>query len=109
VQFVLLASLWWLEEHEQPPTQTRLAEQAATEPMMTSQVLRRLEARGLLERRDHPDDSRARLLTITKAGRNVLAGALADVETADREYFRVLGAGRRSFVEGLRALGAPMP
>ena len=54
VQFVLLASLWWLEEHDEPPTQARLARQGGTDAMMTSQVLRRLEARGLLERRAGP-------------------------------------------------------
>src|SRR5207244_5965381 len=51
VQFVLLASLWWLEDHSlEAPTQASLAEQAGTDPMMTSQVLRKLETRGLLER-----------------------------------------------------------
>src|SRR4029450_10195037 len=47
VQFVLLASLWWLSDHgDDPPTQTRLAQQAGTDPMMTSQVIRKLETGG---------------------------------------------------------------
>jgi hypothetical protein len=55
VQFVLLASLWWLEDHEpEPPTQASLAAQAETDRMMTSQVLRKLEARDLLERIPDP-------------------------------------------------------
>jgi DNA-binding MarR family transcriptional regulator len=62
MQFVLLASLWWLADHEdRPPTQARLAQQAGTDPMMTSQVIRKLEARGLLERALDPTDSRAPL------------------------------------------------
>ena len=109
MQFVLLATLWWLEDHEAPPTQTRLAERAATEPMMTSQVLRKLEARKLVRREPHPGDSRARRITITKAGRKLLAKALTDVEAADREYFAVLGNRQRAFVEALGALGATMP
>lgn len=78
VQFVLLASLWWLEDHEdQPPTQARLAEQARTDPMMTSQVIRKLSARGALERTLDPADGRARQLRLTVAGRALVARALA--------------------------------
>jgi DNA-binding MarR family transcriptional regulator len=42
VQFVLLASLTWLDSDRPPVTQKQLAEHAATDPMMTSQVLRAL-------------------------------------------------------------------
>ena len=87
VQFVLLASLWWLTERDQPPTQAALAAQAGTDAMMTSQVVRRLEQAGLLERRPHPRDTRARQLALTPAGRARLTGALADVEAADAEFF----------------------
>jgi DNA-binding MarR family transcriptional regulator len=47
VQFVLLANVWWLGDG---PTQRRLAEHAGTDPMMTSQVLRTLEGKGLVTR-----------------------------------------------------------
>jgi DNA-binding MarR family transcriptional regulator len=107
VQFVLLASLWWLQEHEpQPPTQARLAEQAGTDLMMTSQVVRRLAARGLLARDRDPADSRARLLRLTPAGGQLLAGALADVERADQAYFAVLGDERPGFAAALHRLDA---
>ena len=107
VQFVLLASLWWLEDHDdQPPTQARLAEQAGTDPMMTSQVIRKLETRGLLRREPHPGDSRARQLRLTPAGRKLVASALADVEAADDEYFAAIGNRRGAFLEALSALGA---
>jgi DNA-binding MarR family transcriptional regulator len=107
VQFVLLASLWWLEEHDgQPPTQAQLAVQAGTDPMMTSQVVRKLEARGLLERDLDPADARARQLRLTVRGRAVVASALADVEAADDDYFAAIGDQRDAFLEGLRTLGA---
>jgi DNA-binding MarR family transcriptional regulator len=103
VQFVLLTSLWWLADHEdRPPTQARLAQHARTDPMMTSQVTRKLEARGLLERALDPADSRARRLHLTAAGRAVVAQALKDVEAADEDYFAALGRQRDAFV---RALG----
>ena len=105
VQFVLLASLWWLQDHGgEPPTQAQLAGQAGTDPMMASQVIRKLEARDLLERHPDPADSRARLLQLTSEGRCLLSGALADVEAADAAYFATLGTHRDGFLAGLAAL-----
>lgn len=90
VQFVLLASLTWLDTDE-PVTQKDLAAHAGTDPMMTSQVLRALEARGLVERRTHPTDSRARSLVVTRTGAALANRAVADVEAVDRRFFEPLG------------------
>jgi DNA-binding MarR family transcriptional regulator len=103
---VLLASLWWLEDHEEPPTQTRLAGHAGTDPMMTSQVTRRLEARGLLERAPDPADGRARRLRLTAAGSSLVSRALTDVEAADEEFFAALGRRRGAFLDALTLLAA---
>lgn len=111
VQFVLLASLWWLVDHDDHSlTQAQLAQQAGTDPMMTSQVTRKLETRGLLERAQDPTDSRARRLRLTAAGRALITRALSDVEAADEEYFAALGSQRESFIRALRTLeAAPVP
>ena len=106
VQFVLLASLWWLSEHaDAPPTQRELADQAGTDPMMTSQVLRKLEARALVTREPDERDTRARRLRLTPAGARILTGALADVEAADTAYFGALGSGQAAFTRALGTLG----
>jgi len=65
VQFVLLACVWWLDEHGHAPNQQAIAAQAGTDIKMTSQVLRTLETKGLLERRVDPADTRARIVTPT--------------------------------------------
>jgi DNA-binding MarR family transcriptional regulator len=105
VQFVLLASLWWLgSTRDTPPSQRELAELAGTDPMMTSQVLRKLEARGLLSRSAHPTDARARHLGLTEAGERVLAPALRDVEAADAGYFAALGDDGERFLDLLGRL-----
>ncbi|MFN8108615.1 MAG: MarR family winged helix-turn-helix transcriptional regulator [Thermoleophilia bacterium] len=87
VQFVLLASTWWLCEHGDPPTQRRLADHAGTDPMMTSQVVRALAKQGLVEREPAPDDARAVRVRITTAGRELAIAAVRDVEAADRGFF----------------------
>jgi DNA-binding MarR family transcriptional regulator len=72
--------------------------------MMTSQVVRALEARGLLERARHPDDARARALTLTNAGRERVVRALPRVEAADLEFFAAAGDGGAAILPHLRAL-----
>lgn len=86
VQFVLLASLTWLDG-EQPVTQQHLAEHAGTDPMMTSQVLRVLEGNGLVKRHPHPVDGRAKVLAVTPAGAKLANRAIVAVEACDTEFF----------------------
>lgn len=90
VQFVLLASLVWLQA-DGPVTQKRLADHAAADVMMTSQVLRALEAHGLVTRTPHPEDGRARALAVTEAGRELANRAVVVVEQCDRRFFDPLG------------------
>lgn len=105
-QFVLLASTWWLAEHDGPPRQRDLAAHAGTDPMMTSQVVRTLERKGLLVRDVDPEDRRAWRLRPTPDGAALARRAIGAVEEADATYFEGLPAGSRTgFVAGLRALG----
>lgn len=105
VQFVLLASLVWLRSGDGPVTQRQLADHAATDPMMTSQVLRTLERRNLLRRTAHPDDRRARALTPTAQGRRLANEAVFIVEACDKAFFQAL-PDPSGFVSALRALAA---
>lgn len=103
VQFVLLASLSWLDD-DGPVTQKRLAQHAATDPMMTSQVLRALEQRDLIRRGPHPTDARARALSVTNAGVALANRAILAVEQCDEDFFGPLGRDAAHFAAQLRAL-----
>lgn len=88
VQFVLLASVWWLSRNDdRPPTQREVAGHAGTDPMMASQVLRALERRGLVCRGRDPRDGRAWRITSTPPGAKLAERAIAVVEAADRAFF----------------------
>ena len=88
VQFVLLASTWWAgTKLGTPPSQRTLAEYAGTDPMMTSQVLRTLEKRGLVTRTPDPLDGRSRLVEVTAAGAQLAPRAIEVVEAVDRAFF----------------------
>jgi len=92
VQFVLLACAWWLNEQGETPSQAAVARQAGTDVKMTSQVLRSLESRGLLERRPDVSDARARRIVATRKGKAVAPKAIAAVEAVDAEFFAAVPA-----------------
>jgi DNA-binding MarR family transcriptional regulator len=102
VQFVLLACTWWLNEQGERPTQIALAAQAGTDIKMTSQVVRNLERKGLIEREVDAADTRARRLQVTKRGRRLALRAIAVVEQVDSDFFA--GVPERQKLSFLRRL-----
>ncbi len=86
-QFVLLASTWWLNGQDERPSQSRLSELTGSDPRMTSEVVRRLAAKGLLEREQDPSDSRAKVLQVTPSGAAAAVAAIGSVEAADAAFF----------------------
>ncbi|MFF4454818.1 MarR family winged helix-turn-helix transcriptional regulator [Streptomyces goshikiensis] len=87
VQFVLLACTWWLNGQGERPNQLAVARQAGTDVKMTSQVLRTLEKKGLLEREVDPADTRAKRLRVTALGADLAPRAIAAVEEVDARFF----------------------
>lgn len=87
VQFVLMASLLWMETKKKKITQTQLASHAKTDLMMTSQVLRALEKKEFISRSPHPHDSRAMCLKLTQNGKKLTKEALHIVESVDVGFF----------------------
>jgi len=102
-QFVLLAHAFRLKDRSGPPTQVRLAERAGMDAKTTSEVIARLEARGLIERRPDPRDSRAKLVHVTPRGADLVRMALPAVECADEAFLSPVDA--RALVSLLRPLG----
>ena len=103
-QFVLLASLAWLADNEKPITQIDLAHHAKMDVMMTSNVLRTLEHKGLLERQSHPTDTRAKSLVVTGKGRELAKKTVTVVEAIDKAFFSVLGGDASKFNKQLLKL-----
>jgi DNA-binding MarR family transcriptional regulator len=87
VQFVLLACTWWLNGQGQRPSQVAVAAFAGTDVKMTSQVLRSLERKGLVEREVDRMDARALRLHVTRRGARLAPRAIAVVEQVDAKFF----------------------
>src|SRR5215217_7875089 len=71
-QFSLMMSL----NRPEPPRIGSVAALLAMDRTTLTAALKPLERRGLLEVRPDPDDRRSRLLTLTRAGRTLLAEAV---------------------------------
>jgi DNA-binding MarR family transcriptional regulator len=91
-QFLFLGSTWYLGHDGDPPSQRQLAAHTGCDPMMTSQVVRVLEQRGLLSRLPDEEDRRARLVQLTPSGQALAERAVAVMEGVDEDFFAAGGS-----------------
>jgi DNA-binding MarR family transcriptional regulator len=97
----VLGSLRWLAKTGgRAPKVREVADHASLDRMMTSQIVRALAARGLIERRDDPSDSRAWRLALTARGERLFQDAVARVRDVDARTFAHIKSKRR-FIEEL--------
>lgn len=85
----LLIAAAWLGSRRQQVRQSDIAAEAGMDPVMTSEVLRALEARQLIARARHPTDRRAKSISVTEAGGSLADRSLRLVETAEESFFAV--------------------
>jgi DNA-binding MarR family transcriptional regulator len=90
VQLLLLKSLSELEVLKKHATQVDIAKHANCDKMMVSKVLRDLEKKKLLKRKNYHLDARAKLLTLTESAKPIIAEALLKFEAANEHFFEPL-------------------
>lgn len=99
--YVVLGGL----EHDSAPTQAQLATTVRRDKTRLIVILDRLEARGLLHRTPDPDDRRNRIVTLTDAGRTLLAECRRDIRTMESDLLSTLSSpDRTAFVRALSSL-----
>ncbi len=99
--YVVLGGL----EHDSAPTQAQLATTVRRDKTRLIVILDRLEARGLLHRTPDPDDRRNRIVTLTDAGRILLAECRRDIRTMESDLLSTLSSPDRTvFVRALSSL-----
>lgn len=103
-QFFILMSIWYQGRHVAPPTQAQVAHYAAVDINVTSQVVRKLITRGLVERSVKPGDSRAYVLLLTPEGESLAATTGGLAEKFHQSFFS--GADQRTLqTELLKLIG----
>ena len=71
---------------------TELADRAQLSLAATSELVNDLEKMGYVERRPDPDDGRAKLIDLTKRGRDAMAAAGYRVVDIERRWSKLVGA-----------------
>jgi len=103
-QFVLLASMLWLSQQKESITQVLLSNHTKIDPMTTSTVLRTLQKKGFIQRKEHATDTRAKVVVLTATGEKLAKLAVKTVEEFDGRFFEVLGNKVKAFNGKLNTL-----
>ena len=90
LQYIVLGSALWITRNEKPPSQAKLAQFCAMDPMLISKVVRALERKHAIRRAPDPRDTRSKLLTLTDEGVEIILRCIPLVERAYEEYFSVI-------------------
>ena len=103
VQFALLSALAETDARR-GLSQAEVSDRSGVDPMTTSQVLRSLQNRKLVDRESSIDDKRAFRVTVTTEGRALVKRALPKVERTDAEFFARAGRAASAFTAALADL-----
>lgn len=88
-------------------TQAALAAAIGADKTRIIPTLDELQERGYIERSPDPDDRRARLLTITNAGRAIRSAAQLDIQRGEERWLGQLSTSDRNvFLRVLRQLAS---
>lgn len=74
------------------------------DPTSTSTVLRTLQGKKLIHRREHETDTRAKIVTLTSSGQQTVKRAIEAFEQFDRAFFAAVSGGNQPLTEHLQAL-----
>jgi DNA-binding MarR family transcriptional regulator len=92
-QFLVVVALFRQARHDWAPlTQSEVAARLGMDANTTSQIVRGLESRGILQRTRHPDDARAWALALSETGAVLAREASADARRLNDTYFSVISA-----------------
>ena len=89
-QFAILSALKTLLQKSNEVMQTAIAERSNTDTMMVSKVLRTLEKKGLIERKQHETDTRAKCVFLTKLGVRTFQTAYEIATKSNTAFFSKL-------------------
>lgn len=102
-QFVILIALAWLLRSTENVTQKEIADHSQTDRMMVSKILRTLQKNGLIDRKEHETDTRAKCVFLTDKGVEILQEAISVKTDANEQFFKNL-SDKQQFAEELKRM-----
>lgn len=86
-QFVIMATLMWFEAHHYDTTQILIVNWSKLDKMTVSKSLRKLVALGCVHRIEHETDTRAKSVSLTEKGKDMVRTLVPIIEGIDRIFF----------------------
>ncbi len=86
-QMELLGAIYHMSIQQIEATQIILSQETEIDPMTTSTILRNLERKGLISRRESTTDTRARIVEATEAGNDLFTKAIIKVKKEQARLF----------------------
>lgn len=87
-QMELLGAIYHMSLQKIEATQIILSQETEIDPMTTSTILRNLEKKGLISRRESTTDTRARVVEATDAGIDLFVKAVLKVKKEQARLFQ---------------------
>jgi len=103
-QSVILSSLLFLSKQKESITQIDLSLHSQIDPMTTSTIIRTLERKGFIKRKEHATDTRAKAVLLTSTGTKIAKQAAKIIEKFDQQFFESLGNRSKTFHSSLAIL-----
>jgi MarR family transcriptional regulator, organic hydroperoxide resistance regulator len=85
-QFVILATLFWMSQRQEPNKQARIAQLSKIDPVVISTVLKTLEKKGCVTRHG-TQDLRIKEVLLTVKGTDIIRQTIQVVESFDSNFF----------------------
>ena len=90
-------SILWTLREEGEMDQVTLSQRVALDRNTCSNILGRLEKGGRIQRKTNPDNRRAKLVSLTAAGKTLINGAEKPMATVQKKLLAPLNAKEREF------------
>ena len=103
-QFVVLAVTQELNDQGMLCTQKEISDFSMIDVMTLSTTLKRLLEKKWVNRVEHPWDTRAKIITNTEAGKNLLKAIVPIIEQVDTQFFGLLNQEKGNFLNHLKLL-----
>lgn len=86
-QLELLGAIYHMSKLKMEATQIVLSQETEIDPMTTSTILRNLQKKGLINRRESTTDTRARIVEVTQNGADLFVKAITKVKESQDTLF----------------------
>lgn len=87
-QMEILGNIYKLTQNNQEITQILLSQEAEIDPMTVSTILRNLQKKNLIIRKESAVDTRARIVFLTEEGLDLCERAITKMQANQDEFFK---------------------